>query len=434
DYGIDNFTITTENRTSEYYPVIYLEPQNDRNKRAIGYDTYSEKLRKIAIDSAIESGRGTLSGKIILVQEIDEDVQNGFLLMMPVFSSGKNSPEENNPMSVIGMVNGVFRINDFVEGLFGKHQFEYIHMRIYDQIEIPENLFFDSKEFYEYETREVDFSSKHNLEFGSRSWIIIYEGTAPPLNSVERVVSIFLPIAGFGMSGLLFYVFYLGDKNLQLIKNSLKNEKITTVGKLSANLAHDLRNPLSIITGCLYLLSRYSENSDEKNKNLISKSNVAVKKMNEQINDVLNFVSSRKLQLSEVSLKELINKPGILPEIPDNINLNLPQNDILLNCDKLKIEVLINNMIINSIQAIGEKTGTITIRLSEDQKNAVIEVIDSGPGISKNNMKEIFEPLFSTKSKGIGLGLASCEHIVKSHRGKIIVKNKPTKFTILIPK
>jgi len=93
-----------------------------------------------------------------------------------------------------------------------------------------------------------------------------------------------------------------------------------------------------------------------------------------------------------------------------------------------------NNLILNAIQAIDGKSGTVTVRLNEDRKNVIIEVEDSGPGIPKNKLGRIFEPLYTTKYRGTGLGLASSEHIVNSHKGKISVSNNPTRFIILLPK
>jgi CHASE1-domain containing sensor protein len=83
-YGLD-YAINPEGTRSTYVPVVYLEPQDVMNKRALGYDIYSEEIRKQAIDQAIKTGKTTLTGKIILVQETSKDVQNGFLMLLPVY-------------------------------------------------------------------------------------------------------------------------------------------------------------------------------------------------------------------------------------------------------------------------------------------------------------------------------------------------------------
>ncbi len=90
-------------------------------------------------------------------------------------------------------------------------------------------------------------------------------------------------------------------------------------------------------------------------------------------------------------------------------------------------------MITNSIQAIGENSGEITIRIQEHQGEITCEVIDSGPGIPKDKIGKVFEPLFTTKQTGTGLGLSSCISIIQQHNGTITVHNNPTTFTMVLP-
>ena len=95
--------------------------------------------------------------------------------------------------------------------------------------------------------------------------------------------------------------------------------------------------------------------------------------------------------------------------------------------------ICINNLISNAIQAIDD-SGEIEIRISDKKDDVVIQLQDSGNGISKENVEKIFEPLFSTKQKGTGLGLSSVVAIIDAHHGKISVTSPPTVFTITLPK
>ena len=88
---------------------------------------------------------------------------------------------------------------------------------------------------------------------------------------------------------------------------------------------------------------------------------------------------------------------------------------------------------LNSIQAMYEG-GTIEIKIDEKDNMIILEFTDSGEGIPDGDLKKVFEPLFTTKQKGTGLGLASCKNIIEQHQGKISVKNDPTTFTIKLPK
>jgi signal transduction histidine kinase len=112
----------------------------------------------------------------------------------------------------------------------------------------------------------------------------------------------------------------------------------------------------------------------------------------------------------------------------------LPDIDVVVECDRRQIEVVLSNLILNSIQAIDEAKGAITISISEGEENVIIKVTDSGPGISDGDLPHIFEPLFTTKQKGAGLGLTSCKNIIEQHKGTITVKNNPVTFSITLPK
>jgi signal transduction histidine kinase len=105
----------------------------------------------------------------------------------------------------------------------------------------------------------------------------------------------------------------------------------------------------------------------------------------------------------------------------------------VIKCDAEKIEVAIANLLTNSIQAM-DGEGTINIRVNDYDKFYIIEIEDSGPGIPEEILSKIFDPLFTTKPKGTGLGLATVKNIVEQHGGSIYVKNKPTIFTISLPK
>ena len=126
-YGLD-YAIHPEGTRSIYVPVVYLEPQDVMNKRALGYDIYSEEIRKQAIDQAIKTGKMTLTGKIILVQETSKDVQNGFLMVLPVYQYD----EKTGSAKLEGFVTAVFRMNDFIENNLDENLLEYMEFKIYD--------------------------------------------------------------------------------------------------------------------------------------------------------------------------------------------------------------------------------------------------------------------------------------------------------------
>lgn len=215
----------------------------------------------------------------------------------------------------------------------------------------------------------------------------------------------------------------------------LKSERLSAIGELSGRLAHDLRNPLSVMKMSIDLLKQNPADtkiSDEKVTKRIDLIEKSIDRISHQVDDVLEYVRNSPLKLISLNVKELIQSSAEKVNIPDDVTLNISGNDVKINCDPIKLDAVFINLIINSIQAMYEG-GKIDIKISEKEKYAIIQVIDSGEGISEENMAKIFEPLFTTKQKGTGLGLASCKNIIEQHDGEISVTNNPTTFTIKIP-
>lgn len=245
-------------------------------------------------------------------------------------------------------------------------------------------------------------------------------------------LQIYLAAVNIGMHIFMIKMIYgiLKKETERLIKM----ERMYTVGQLAARLAHDMKNPLSVIKMAVGMLLLKSDKADDEAKGKYKLIETSVNRMVHQIEDVMDFVRTRQIQLEENSLKETIHSASLTTDVPENIKLELPENDIQLRCDRKQIEVLLSNLISNAVESIGDVSGTVTIRLDQDLQNVFIEIEDSGPGIPKEALPKIFEPLFTTKHTGTGLGLVSCKNIVNAHKGTITVKNSPTRFTISIPK
>jgi signal transduction histidine kinase len=172
---------------------------------------------------------------------------------------------------------------------------------------------------------------------------------------------------------------------------------------------------------------------DKKSLDQLALIEEEARKMYHQIEDVLNYVKLPPLKLQTHSLHDILKKVIDRTQTSDDVTIHLPKNNPQIVCDIDKLEIVFVNLMNNAIEAM-EKSGTITINSSETKDSVIIEVEDSGPGINDSNLEKIFEPLFTTKTTGTGLGLASCKNIIERHRGTITVKNNPTTFTIKLPK
>ena len=141
------------------------------------------------------------------------------------------------------------------------------------------------------------------------------------------------------------------------------------------------------------------------------------------------YVISRLLLL-EILQSAILGIPN-----REEVNIIVPTNDVSILGDKIKLESLFYNLIINAVQKLNGN-GTITINADTDEiiNKSKITISDDGESIPEEYLSKIFQPLITTKQRGTGLGLASCKTIVTSHKGTLNVRINPTTFIIELPK
>ncbi|MDO8641343.1 MAG: CHASE domain-containing protein [Nitrosarchaeum sp.] len=433
--GFSDYTVRPEGDREEYHSVIYLEPFNERNKRVFGYDMYSEQTRQYAMDLSRDTGLPTISGKVRLVQETEIDVQAGFKMYNPIYAKEKPTQTiEQRRAAFEGFVYAPFRMNDFTTQVLSITN-PGITIRIYDMNSEPQNILYDHTKVKNTNEDEINYSLSKSItiDINQRQWIL--EGTAlKSINSeIEKLVPFAILMIGLVLSSMLFFIFRAYSKIITMTRQSLQKEKMASMGELAARLVHDIRSPLSSIISWTEIIQLHLK--EAPNEKIASYAKSILKSTDSikfQLNTVIDFVRARPTQISKNSIMLVIFDAIKITPIPDTVKINIPENDLDIECDKSQMIVVFSNLITNSIQAMNEK-GNITINVETRQNNAIIDFIDSGPGISKENLSKIFEPLFTTKSMGTGLGLVSCKNIIEYHHGKISVKNNPTTFTIEIP-
>lgn len=226
--------------------------------------------------------------------------------------------------------------------------------------------------------------------------------------------------------------------DVQKLEDELKKEKdqkLMLIGDMTARIAHDLRNPLNVIINSAKLLEIQLDSAPNEN---ISKHVSSIlrssERMRHQVEDVMVYVSTRPLNMSKYSISDLISSSIDNVLVPKNILVSYTkEDDVQILCDENQLISVFGNLILNSIQAMGEDKGTITITWRVDGDCMIIDFMDSGPGIPEKTISQIFDPFFTTKQIGTGLGLVICKKIIERHNGTISVSNNPTTFTIVLP-
>lgn len=228
---------------------------------------------------------------------------------------------------------------------------------------------------------------------------------------------------------LIFLIWRIFSKHTAKM---IRMEKIATIGEITVAMAHDMKTPLGTIQNSTALI-RHRMNDLHVIGSAVDRMERAVRSMSRQIDGIMNSVRNVPLAMSPTSVLDMLGRSAAFVDIPDAIRITMPKDDALVTCDPAKMEMVFANILLNAVQAIGHDDGHITIRLT-DGETVTMEFENSGPPIPASHMASLFEPLFTTKPQGIGLGLVSCKNIMDQHGGSISARNGPVVFTLRFPK
>lgn len=233
------------------------------------------------------------------------------------------------------------------------------------------------------------------------------------------------------------------NRNLRLTQASLRRtERLAALGQLTAGLAHELRNPLGTIKASAEMLTKESTKSrPEVMSEMASYIGSEVDRINGLVASFLDF--ARPLQIHSIradlasAMGEVIRQQADFASSRNiEVRTNLPQEGIEFDFDPEMIKVAISNLLQNAIQASAPGQ-TVEIRAAPDSSDVSIVVADHGKGIQPQHLESIFNPFFTTRPDGVGLGLALVSKIIDEHQGRVNVFSEPgvgTTFEILLPK
>lgn len=212
----------------------------------------------------------------------------------------------------------------------------------------------------------------------------------------------------------------------------LKSERMAAIGQVAAMVGHDLRNPLTgIKSATYYLKTKLKSKIEPKCIEMFELIEKDIEYSNKIINDLLDFSRDINLQLAETTPEAIMKQTLDLVEIPENIQvINLIGGEPTTKVDAEKMKRVFANLIRNAIDAM-PNGGKLTISSRESNGKIELIIADTGIGMSKEVIDKLWTPFFTTKAKGMGLGLAICKRIVEAHDGRISVNSTVGKGTIL---
>ena len=218
----------------------------------------------------------------------------------------------------------------------------------------------------------------------------------------------------------------------------ISKERLAVLGHFAGSISHELRNPLAAIDSSTYLLKMKLGNSDKKIDQHLKSIFRNVNKSTSIIQSLLNLARMEKPRAEKINLSDLISETLRSTKIPPNVEtaLNLPDRHPFVAVEAEQIRMALKNIIKNALQAMKDK-GKLTISVQHIESDRIeLSVSDTGPGIIPEHIEKVFEPLFSTKTHGIGFGLSIAKMIVENHGGMVRVESEAgsgTMFVINLP-
>jgi len=218
----------------------------------------------------------------------------------------------------------------------------------------------------------------------------------------------------------------------------IRKERLAVLGKLAGGIGHDLRTPLGAIKNAVYFLNMAVEKPEPDVKEMLEVIENEISISDGIITGLLDFARPKVSKKQKVNVSDLLQESLSRMQVPENIKVETILNKKLphILADPVQIGQIIVNIIQNGFQAMPDG-GTFVVKSKAVESDQVmVSFSDTGVGISKENLKKLFEPLFTTKPSGTGLGLALVEMLVKEHGGTIQAESKKGKgstFTIIFP-
>ncbi len=445
DEGFPDFRIRPEGDRPLYSSITFLEPFDERNRQAFGFDMYQQETRRAAMDLARNSGEVAISGRVVLVQEITEDVQAGFLMYLPFFLDGRD-PESVDACrrEIAGYVYSPFRMGNLMSGILGVGLPD-VRLEVFDgRMSSPDTLMYDSRQRDD-EPWEPALTAVREINVGQRVWTLRICSLRPFEAVSSRDAEYLIIASGIIVSLLLFFILrafattreraqaLAESMTRQLQENARELERSNAELELFAYVAsHDLKAPLRGIDH----LANWIESDLGDSLQGEPKSNMAllrdrVKRLEKLLDDLLGYSRAGRIEapFEDVDLETTSTEWFKALNADGRFNLH---QDIRLKTMRVRpvaLEQVLTNLYSNSMKHHGSDEGNIYIRAFETDDSYEIHYEDDGPGIPTNQRERAFQ-MFQTlqprdKVEGSGMGMAIIKKIIERDGGSVTCEDRP---------
>lgn len=454
--GFADYRIKPAGERAEYTAIVMLEPFDWRNKRAFGYDMWSNDMRRQAMTRARDTGQASTSGLITLVQETDEDVQAGFLTYVPHYKKGLplTSVSERRA-AFLGWVYAPFRMNNLMRGILGSDGLD-VSYKVYDGEVGEASLLFQSERN---DTPAVDSQltpvyKQSSISLQGRKWIIEFENRLGEVDVAESQQPIIIAAAGLIINLLLFYVITsmsllqkraeklagemtaellasrnnlelivqqrtaalekerqllesrVSERTLDLRKEVHQSERLVAalsdsneeLSQFAFAASHDLQEPLRMVVSFTQLIQQtYGDKLDDQGREYLDIAASSALKMRSLINDLLDYA---RLDQDSERLAE-VDCNAIVASVIEGMAAVIDRQKAIITVDQLplikgspvRFNSLIYNLISNALKYCPpDRSPKVYIKLEDMGANWKFIVADDGIGISDEYLEKIFKP------------------------------------------
>ncbi len=446
--GDTAFHVWPDSARPDYYPIVFLEPGDWRNVRAMGYDMYTDSTRRDAMARARDEGAVILSGMVRLVQEVTAGQQPGFLIYDPLYdSTGVPRTVAERRARLRGFVYAPFRAGDLFTGIFGRAA-PTVAFRVYDDtVANPDRLLYDSRAsgraLHHLDAARPAFEQAVAFPILGNRWTIVYSSLPAVEERSGRILGPAIAVAGLLLSLLLFW---LTRAEVQARAEAERSERAR--GRFFAAMSHELRTPLNAIMGYndLLLAGVYGPLAHAQQSG-IERSQRAARHLHELVNDVLDL---SKLEADKMELEEApVAVPALVEELFSTLHAMADSRGSALrmecdhgvpplSSDPRRVRQILLNLLSNAIK-FGAGHPVVVRCTPHPHGGLRVDVTDQGPGISPADQERIFEEfvqLPSAATGGTGLGLPISRRLANLLGGSLQVTSAEgagSTFTLELP-
>lgn len=448
--GFPNYKITPEGERENYTSIIYLEPFEGRNLSAFGYDMFSEPARRKAMEIARDSNFATLSDKVILVQETDQDIQAGTLMYVPVYKFDKpTQTTEQKQAALVGWVYSPYRMNDLMTGILGERGLpgnNRIRLKIFagDSLNAS-SLLYSTHSASENQKYKPGIQGVFPVDFNGTHWTLFFESHGSFLDDSSRGFWIVF-VSGVAISILLFAlsVAYFSNKERMLQILSLNKQLevlLADKDRFISILSHDLRSPFSALLGFTELLEKNNKTySQEQIESQVKMINDSAKRIFTLLDNILMWNRSQAGKL--IPKPQVLSCSSLGSGVVESLKLNALSKNIDLKqdipqhlevfADREMVSTVLRNLISNAIK-FSHPGNQVILSAQEQEKMVVFTISDNGVGIPARikeqlfNSNDIYSSPGTSNERGTGFGLLLSKDFVEQNGGQIWVESEAGK-------